>query len=215
MRIGRWIGWTAMLAAAMGASTSYGGQIPERVVTVCLNPDNDGAMINAGRAVATQIMKQAGIRLSWRCNKRDYTEGNGIVVSVSRETPANQHPGALAYALPFDRTRIVLFYDRVQDAAPPGFARALLGHVLAHEIVHVLQGLNRHSASGIMKPHWDFRDYSQMQRGWLKFTEDIVLIHRGLDRSSRPAPRLNHRTRYDDVDRDGHESRVPAANLFR
>jgi hypothetical protein len=63
----------------------------------------------------------------------------------------------------------------------------LVGHVLAHEIVHMLQGVNLHSSSGIMKPRWDSRDYVDMQRGRLNFTEeDIRLIHSGLNWSPRP-----------------------------
>jgi hypothetical protein len=183
-------GVMALLAAAMGAWASDGAQIPERVVTVCLNPGNDGAILNPGRAVATQILKQAGMRLNWRVAEGACAESNGIVVSISRETQANQHPGAMAYAMPFDRTHIVLLYDRVLTSAGPNPVPALLGYVLAHEIVHILQGLVRHSATGIMKDHWNRQDYADMLRARLKFTkDDIDLIDRGLERrASRPAP---------------------------
>lgn len=89
--------------------------------------------------------------------------------------------------MPFDVTRIVLLYDRVLSAAGPDLAPALLGHVLAHEIVHILQGVNAHSASGLMKPHWDRRDYEDMQRAPLPFTQvDLTLIDLGLEwRASR------------------------------
>jgi hypothetical protein len=112
------------------------------------------------------------------------------VFTVSLETPLNRHPGALAYALPFDGTRVVLFYDRVLRAAGPAAAPSLLGHVLAHEIVHKLQGVDAHSASGLMKPRWDKRDYDAMQRAPLPFTqEDLTLMDRGLEwRASRLRP---------------------------
>jgi hypothetical protein len=75
----------------------------------------------------------------------------------------------------------VLFYDRVLTAASPAVTPYLLGHVLAHEIVHMLQGIEQHSASGLMKVRWDNRDYADMQRGGLKLTtDDIELIDRGL-----------------------------------
>ena len=145
-------------------------------------------MMYRGQATATQILKQAGIRLEWRGDESACAGGNGLVVTVSRETPVNQHPGALAYALPFERTHVVLFYDRVLTAASPAVTPYLLGHVLAHEIVHMLQGVSQHSASGIMKPHWDSGDYVEMQRGRLNFTEeDIRLIQSGLDGSSHLA----------------------------
>jgi hypothetical protein len=57
----------------------------------------------------------------------------------------------------------------------------LLGHVLAHEIGHILQGVERHSSTGLMKERWDYRDYVEMQRQPLRFTaEDLLLIQQGL-----------------------------------
>jgi len=49
----------------------------------------------------------------------------------------------------------------------------------------MLQGVARHSSTGIMKAHWNYLDYGDMQLGRLKFTgEDLVLIHDGLKRFS-------------------------------
>ena len=52
--------------------------------------------------------------------------------------------------------------------------------MIVHEITHILQGIDRHSASGIMKAVWTSSDYTQMKRGQLRFTElDVVMIHDG------------------------------------
>jgi len=115
--------------------------------------------------------------------------------------------------MPFERTHVVLFYDRVLRAALPEVVPHLLGHVLAHEIVHMLQGVERHSNSGVMKPYWDDRDYAEMLGARLKFTkDDIDLIHRGLEWRASRAARGNHRPQYDDLNSNGDESRAPAAN---
>lgn len=80
-----------------------------------------------------------------------------------------------AYALPCEHTHIVLLYDRVLNSVDPDTVPALLGHVLAHE------GVNVHSASGIMKEHWNSKDFADMHRGRLKFTrDDLDLIDHGL-----------------------------------
>jgi hypothetical protein len=50
------------------------------------------------------------------------------------------------------------------------FGPALLSHVLAHEIAHVLQGVSRHSESGILKARWDREDFFLMQQHRLNFT---------------------------------------------
>jgi hypothetical protein len=183
-------GAAAVLAVAMDAWAGDAAEKSKRIVIVCMNPGANASMAFRGQATATQILKQAGIQLNWRSGESACAQGVGIVVTVSRETPLNQHPGALAYAQPFDRTRIVLFYDRVLNTAGSAIVPSLLGHVLAHEIVHVLQGCDRHSTSGVMKSHWDKRDFDDMRRAPLLLTqEDLVLIDRGVEwRASRLAP---------------------------
>jgi hypothetical protein len=57
----------------------------------------------------------------------------------------------------------------------------LLAHVLVHEITHLLEGIDRHSESGVMKAHWSSDDTLEMAWKPLAFTEeDKYLIHRGL-----------------------------------
>ena len=154
------------------------------VVTVCVNPGANPTVLYRAQGAATQLLKQADVRIEWRNDERACrTADHGIVVGVSLATPRDLHPGALACAFPFERTRIVLFYDRVLKTLEPAGVPSLLGHLLAHEIVHILQGVDQHAPSGIMKPRWDAQDYAEMQRGRLRFTdEDIASIHRGLER---------------------------------
>ena len=67
---------------------------------------------------------------------------------------------------------------------------SVLGYILAHEIAHVLQGISRHSESGIMKPKWNARDYVEMREDMLRFTEyDASLIRSGLDERALQASR--------------------------
>ncbi|HVO98377.1 MAG TPA: hypothetical protein VMT15_09940 [Bryobacteraceae bacterium] len=179
----------AVAALTTCAWAADGAQASKRVVMVCMNAGPNGAIAYRGQATAAQIFKQAGVQLKWRSDASACAKGAGIVVTVSREVPLNQPLWTLAYAQPFDRTRIVLFYDRVLNAAGPAVAPLLLGHVLAHEITHVLQDCDHHSASGIMKAHWDKHDYDDMRRAPLRFTqEDLNLIDRGAEwRASRLA----------------------------
>jgi hypothetical protein len=76
-----------------------------------------------------------------------------------------------------------VFYDRVLGAGPDdSHVAALLAHAMAHEIAHVLQGINRHSESGILKAHWSGTDCARMKVFPLMFTrEDAILIHHGLE----------------------------------
>jgi hypothetical protein len=72
--------------------------------------------------------------------------------------------------------RVLVYLDRGQ-----AFSNALLAHVIAHEIAHVLEGIDRHCAEGVMKAVWSERDYERMRRGPLPFApEDVDLMHNGL-----------------------------------
>ncbi len=59
---------------------------------------------------------------------------------------------------------------------------------MAHEIGHVLEGTSRHSASGLMKAHWDKVDVRDLCWKPMPFAEeDIDLIYQGVkERASRP-----------------------------
>lgn len=57
---------------------------------------------------------------------------------------------------------VVVFHDRVTKK--PGNVSILLGHVIAREVMHILQGVARHSESGVMKANWTGADYQQMIR---------------------------------------------------
>jgi hypothetical protein len=58
----------------------------------------------------------------------------------------------------------------------------VLGYVLVHEITHILEGISRHSESGLMKAHWDKADFFYMRGNALRFAqEDIKLIYLGLE----------------------------------
>ena len=150
-------------------------------MTVCLNPGANAAIFARAAATATQILAQANVRLEWRDSvSRCTKDGNGIIFTFSEETPANAHPGALGFALPFEGKHVVLFYDRVVKTGSTRVAPYLAGHVLAHEIVHILQGVDQHSESGLMKAHWNLREFADMQQG-LKLTQgDIDLIQTGI-----------------------------------
>ncbi len=59
----------------------------------------------------------------------------------------------------------------------------LLAHVTVPEIAHILEGIVRHSDTGIMKAKWSDSDYREMQRHPPLFVpEDVRLIQEGLAR---------------------------------
>ena len=173
-----------MIAAASSASAGEIASTPERSIRVCMDPKPD-ANIQAARLSANSILGRAGVRIKWSC-----MAAPGVIqVTLSDRTTETDHPGALAYALPFEGIHIVVFYDRVQQTESSVRARFLLAYVLVHEITHILQSVDSHSANGIMRARWGNEEYFQMARGTLGFTSnDVSLIHSGMDaRASRQA----------------------------
>jgi len=170
---------TVIVAALIATGTSAGETRRDslREVRVCMNPGGNASTVFRAEATASRIFERLGLKMVWHGDPRSCTAPNdGIVIILVGNTPADRHPGALAYATLSERT-VVVFHDRVQAAAIP----PLQAHVLIHEITHILQGVVRHSETGMMKSSWDHRDYVNMDRS-LPFTDqDVRLIHRGLD----------------------------------
>lgn len=81
---------------------------------------------------------------------------------------------ALAFALPFTdgTTAFTVMYNRIQFVAGrSGREQAILAHVLAHEIGHVLQRTDRHVGTGVMKAYWNGHDHDAMEKKPLEFTK--------------------------------------------
>lgn len=86
-----------------------------------------------------------------------------IFLTLETRMSETQLPGALGVALPLEGNHAWVFYDRVLRASSEdNHPAALLAHVMAHEIAHVLQGIIRHSDSGILKARWSGTDCTRM-----------------------------------------------------
>src|SRR5581483_11066594 len=138
------------------------------VVLVCIPPvpGFPGAPMRAA-----DMFRHIGIDIKYV--SPNHCPAGAVVISMSMRTAASLNPGALAYALPFEKTHIVVFLDRVR-AFPRTEQDAIMAHVLAHEITHILEGVDHHSDSGVMKAHWDSDDFAGMCRRPLSFApEDL------------------------------------------
>lgn len=65
-----------------------------------------------------------------------------------------------------------IFYSRIKDSAHrTGVGEmSLLAYTLAHEVGHLLLGLNSHSATGLMSGKWSLKDLQSVECGRLDFT---------------------------------------------
>jgi hypothetical protein len=150
-------------------------------VPICMTERPDRATEQA-QMIASKIFAGIGVNLEWH-NEAAFCEAHpaqALVIRYSHHTSKTFLPGALANALPFEGVHIEIFYDRMLGAE--GEVRVeYLGHVLSHEITHMLQYTARHSATGVMKAHWDNPEMMQMKSRPLGFTKlDVELIYAGL-----------------------------------
>jgi hypothetical protein len=152
-------------------------------------------LLRDGQDAATTIFAGVHVQLTWTGQNQQVSNPvascvgepgtHNLAVEIVPHAPATFSDVALAMAMPYavSGVRIVIFYDRVDPLlrghnAP---AATILGYVLAHEIAHVLQGIARHSETGIMRPRWTDNDFKQMGIRVLMFTaEDVQMIQQRL-----------------------------------
>lgn len=177
---------TTLMIAAAAVMTLQARQIEsaeEKTVIVyfenCLAPKEEFL----AKKLTNQMLASAGVRILWRAgvpSLLEHSKEQPIVVQFETNAPASEHPGALAFSQPYEGTHIKVFYDRIHtpDART---TYIVLAHVLVHEITHILQGIERHSRSGVMKACWSPTDFRAMLWRPLAFEpKDIDLIQSGL-----------------------------------
>ena len=192
-----------MLSAIMAAASSLtvGAKTPvagARVVVYLKTGSfpESGSRLMVAQGQATWLFKEAGIHLEWRSGAPQEDPNADRVVGIAfipKAPPFFQRPGhelALAAAQPYTEglTSIQIFTDRVLNLLEPfneHESGRLLGHIFAHELAHVIEGIARHSEAGLMKPLWVHADYPIMVRGGgLLFTaHDVDLLREGLWRT--------------------------------
>jgi hypothetical protein len=189
-----------LLSAVLAAGSAVAREPAQQTVIICLTTDQNPAwlrqpVIERATMIADEILAGAGVRLSWRGNL-DPCLGESVKavqVDLSWNRPPSELPGALGYAQPFGDAYVRVFCNRIQQSVPPEREPYKLGHVLAHEITHVLEGTNFHAVGGVMKAVWDFGECRRMAVHPLVFTAtDILLIRQGIENRAAFRPARQH-----------------------
>jgi predicted SprT family Zn-dependent metalloprotease len=72
------------------------------------------------------------------------------------------------------------------QGAPKDATSRILGHVMAHEMGHLLLPANSHSQSGVMHADWDSEQLLRMVKGLLQFTPEQGELIRSHVSSAHP-----------------------------
>ena len=180
------------LAGATGMARDHKGKqpAPGPAITVRVYPYArlSSADLTAAENVASRIFKWTGVELTWvDCPARsqqarqnpacqnsntptelslrliaDFPELPEPIMGYSVPIPPPQHGYLVGIAL--ERAR-----ERLREA-PELTLGELLGHVIAHEIGHLLLGTENHSSSGLMQAYWDPRQLQLALGGLLNFS---------------------------------------------
>jgi len=137
--------------------------------------------------LSSRMFATAGVSIDWR--RADSTacragDAISLTVNFSVDTPDDFHPNAMGYASPMEGVHVAILFDRIERAAAdPKRLSAILAHVMTHEITHMIEGVSRHSETGLMKARWDARELASMALEPMPFApEDLELIQLGMQR---------------------------------
>jgi hypothetical protein len=153
----------------------------------------DSSILTVAKAEATRIYDAFGIRLVWTEADQEGSaftyvvkiipralKGRAIDVGAMGIAPGTRESrGTVAYA----------FYDRIQDVTLTRGADValILGHVIAHEIGHLLLPYDAHAKNGLMRAGWNTDQTMRAMRGALTFTaQEAALIQQRLRNIDSP-----------------------------
>jgi hypothetical protein len=168
---------TAVLVPS-GAWNSGAAKLPASRLTVCMAAPR--AELATAQEMAGRMFAGIGVGITWQRDEAA-CPADAVAVTMLRDAPQSARKDALAEATLFGDQRIRVFYNRARARVTAEGVSCLLAHVLAHEITHIAQAIDRHSSVGLMKAHWPPSEIQEMCRWPLAFTaHDVDLIHRGL-----------------------------------
>ena len=172
----RWIAGLALFAGLAGWEPAA-AQTPARFTVQVLLVDDAGVPVDVleqAKHAATRVFALSNIDLQW-IGHGPYQPCSLTVRIAPKPTGAmNLGQFVMGMAPGTQEARGILafaFYDRIQHySAHLGLdASQMLGHVMAHELGHLLLPLGAHSVTGVMRAAWDGAQANQARMGLLSF----------------------------------------------
>jgi hypothetical protein len=141
------------------------------------------ALLQRSENIAGKIFRHAGFAILWKDCSQARVERPGICIGARGDTafavrivPHSLSLSGEAFGVAFvgsdgQGVQADVFYSGIEQLTNDSSANPadIMGHVMAHELGHLLLGLNSHSSLGIMQAHWTDRQLRQMSMGFLKF----------------------------------------------
>jgi hypothetical protein len=173
-----------VLAGVLIAGTSLAADRQAHAIPICLENRirvEDAVVLEHAELIANQIFSRIGLRIEWHNYGQPCpTDNDPVLIRINNQTPLDYWPGAFGISMPFEGFHVEIFYDRIRVRAQGNMLSALTGHVLAHEITHILEGTNAHTR-GVMNRQFTASDMETMSMHPLEFSQmDILLLRNGI-----------------------------------
>jgi len=164
---------------------------PQEYVQVTISVYNDagvpGAVLLRGEDEAGRVFEQAGIEVKWlncqvpaaseeeseMCRKAVFPQHLQLRIVRKARTLNGKAMGVSFQAADGSGCYADVFYEPMKEVHESSGAdiASLLGHVVAHEVGHLLLGTNSHAAAGIMQARWTAEELASNEMGKVAFTE--------------------------------------------
>jgi hypothetical protein len=196
MGIAGLVGMAALAASLQAGSRGAVHKSPGVAPDVTIYLENADAMFNLlTKSLVNHMFQSAGVTIAWSAGKprQDPEGGLAVTIRLTDAVGCDRQRCVMGRTSPFGSgvRHIDVFEDNVKARASASQIDEykVMAHVLVHEIGHLLERVDHHSAAGIMKASWSRDDYRTMVHQPLTFAdEDLELIHRSLAemRAHRP-----------------------------
>ena len=190
LRLHAFLAVLGVLGASFSASAQRAmGDNPQ--LTVCVHNDAgiSAPVVLRAQQETAKIFRSASVGLEWSCaaetaespvwgrTPEPAVRPTLVVRIVARSRNLSGEVFGVAFLGPdgFGQQADV-FYDNVASLSRQSLRNSglVLGSVMAHELGHLVLGTNSHSASGLMKAHWDSYELKKMSMGQLRFESTQV-----------------------------------------
>ena len=178
----------------------------------------DAQTLTEAEKVATHIFRQAGVGMqtvaaSTTISEVKEAEGqpqfglSHLWLSIIPGHMAGLHANVMGLAPGTgpDRRVVYVFYESVEtlaqrqlldmhkgDIIRPATKSQILGHMIAHEVGHLLLNLPLHAPSGVMHGDWDLKDLQDAAYGSLFFTKrEAAVLRAEVTRRAQAEPAMN------------------------
>jgi hypothetical protein len=177
--------WLASIGASRAKAASAGQQRPTVRISVYDDAGLKPGTVLHAEEDAAEVFRQAGIETEWKnCG------GDQVVAMAGKPCGEAAYPARLVLRIERQPQGLVpeafgvaYLSEDGQGAYCDVFVQPMeelertqlvgldtvLGHVAAHEIAHLLLGLNSHSKNGLMQAHWTSRTIEELKRRMLGF----------------------------------------------